>query len=215
MLIQNKDVLACGSVKLIETTGETLSTEDRKIIQASYRAEVYDSYGLTESLIGVECSQHDGYHYLKKFVKLDIIDSEKKLLPIGSPGELVVTSFFHELMPIIKYRTGDRCCLINEPCKCGSVSPRVKFLGRIEKGYELDEGYELLYKDLLQIVKSINPNVEILDVILKKEPGLYDLRIKLSAQDNFNNNKIKQKIAFLNQETAFMVKRNKLKINIE
>lgn len=215
MLIQNKDVLASDSVKLVETTGETLSIEDRRIIQESYNADVYDSYGLTESLIGVECPEHNGYHYLEDFVKLDIIDRNKNLLSSGGVGELVVTSFFHELMPIIKYRTGDKCCLINSPCKCGLESPRVRILGRIEKGYELDEGYEFLHKDLLQIVKSVDPNIEIKNVLVKKKPGLSNLIMELSKSDDFHKKEIAQKIASFNQEIVFMVKRNKLKIRIQ
>jgi len=214
MLIQNKDVLACNSVKLIETTGEMLTIEDRKIIQDSYHAEVYDSYGLTESLIGVECSEHGGYHYLKEFVKLDIIDKKGNLLPDGGIGELIVTSFFHELMPIIKYRTGDICCLINQPCKCGLASPRVRFLGRIEKGYALDEGYEFLHKDLLQIVRSVDPNIKIKNVIVKKEQGIYNLIMELSKMNCLYKNKIEEKVSSFNQEMAFMVKRKKLKITI-
>jgi len=215
ILIQNKDVLTSDSVKLVETTGETLSIEDRRIIQESYHADVYDSYGLTESLIGVECSEHNGYHYREDFVKLDIIDRDGNLLPSGEVGELVVTSFFHELMPIIKYRTGDRCCLINLPCKCGLESPRVRILGRIERGYELDEGYELLHKDLLQIVRSVDPDIEIKNVLVKKKSGLSNLMIEISKSDDFHRNEIAQKIASFNQEIVFMVKRNKLKIRIK
>lgn len=214
MLVQNKEVLACNSINLIETTGETLSSEERKIIQDSYHAEVYDSYGLTESLIGVECSEHNGYHYLEAYTKLDIIDGRGNFLPADGVGELVVTSFFHELMPIIKYRTGDRCCRISQPCKCGLSSPRVRLLGRIERGYELDEGYEFLHKDLLHIVRSVDTSIEIRDVFVKKKPGIYDLVINLSKSDDSQKDEIKQKIASFNQEIAFMVKREKLKICI-
>lgn len=215
ILIENKDVLAYDSVRLIETTGETLSTNDRKIIQDYYNAEVYDSYGLTESLIGVECPEHDGYHYLEEMVKLDVIDAKRNFLFKGMAGELVVTSFFHKLMPIIKYRTGDRCCLMSDPCKCGLVSPRVKFLGRIEKGYELDEGYEFLHKDLLQIIRNVDLCIEIRNIFVEKSPGFYNLVIELFGSDDFHSSMIKQKIASFNQEIAFMVKRNKLKIIIK
>lgn len=215
MLIQNKDVLACKSIKLVETTGETLSIEDREIIKASYHAEVYDSYGLTESLIGIECSEHNGYHYLEEFIKLDVIDNNGNLMPAGGIGELVVTSFFHELMPIIKYRTGDRCYLMRQPCKCGLASPRVKVLGRIERGYELDEGYEFLHKDLIQIIRSVDPDIAIKNAFVEKKLSVFNFVIEISKSDEFTKKKIEQKIASFNQEIAFMIKRYKLKIRIE
>jgi phenylacetate-coenzyme A ligase PaaK-like adenylate-forming protein len=214
ILIENKKFLNCKSVKKIETTGEMLSIKDRKKIEKYYKAEIYDSYGLTESLIGVECCEHDGYHYLEKFVKLDIVDKNNNILKKGSVGELIVTSFFHELMPIIKYKTGDKCCLIENVCKCGINSPRVKIIGRINKEYELDEGYTLKHKEIEEIIKKIDKKIKIINVLVNKNNNLYMLNIYTSKINEITKQKIIKKISFLNQEMSFMIKRKKVKINI-
>lgn len=215
ILIENMDVLTSNTIKKIETTGEILSLNDRLIIENGYKAEVYDSYGLTESLVGVECDYHDGYHYDPKFVRIDVINKDCLDVKENETGELIVTSFFHELMPIIKYRTGDLGFKLTEKCKCRLNYPRVKIIGRIKKGYELDEGYEVMHDDLEKIVKGVYKDGLIRNIEVTKSPGWYSLKIYTENLDQTQKMEVKNKIEKLNQELVFMIKRNKLNIEIK
>lgn len=214
ILIQYKDVLGISSIKLIETTGEQLTNINRKKIEKYYKAKVFDSYGLTESPIGVECARHEGYHYLPDRVKLDLYDRSGSRTPDGRAGELVVSSFFHELMPIIKYKTGDRCLLIKDKCKCGLDAPRVKILGRIDRAYQLDEGYELLHKDIMSTIMKVDEKINLKDVLLKKRGSVHVLEIYTNKTTPSSNVRIKYALQNFNQEIIYMIKRKKLIIKV-
>jgi phenylacetate-CoA ligase len=128
-------------IKYIETTGEVLTNETRKLLENYFRAEVFDAYGLTEALIGVECYQHDGYHYDSDYIYVEVIDPEScKILPNEEIGEIVITSFMNQTSPIIRYRTGDRGKISNGSCKCGRDLPRVWVEGRIKNTHALPDG---------------------------------------------------------------------------
>ncbi|MGD9497931.1 MAG: phenylacetate--CoA ligase family protein, partial [Armatimonadota bacterium] len=46
-------------------------------------------------------------------------------LPAGAEGELVITTLEKEALPVIRYRTGDLCCMSVEPCACGRTFARI------------------------------------------------------------------------------------------
>ena len=46
-------------------------------------------------------------------------------LPIGEPGELVITTLTKEALPMIRYRTRDITRLSDEPCACGRTHVRI------------------------------------------------------------------------------------------
>lgn len=90
--------------------------------------ELYDIYGLTEVYgpgISIDCSEHHGMHYWSDYLFFEIIDPETlKPLPVGSFGELVITTFRKEGAPLLRYRTHDITRFIPDKCPCGSVHPR-------------------------------------------------------------------------------------------
>jgi len=52
-------------------------------------------------------------------------------LPSGETGEVVITTFFVDGMPLLRFKTGDISFITDEPCKCGRYSPRLgPILGR-------------------------------------------------------------------------------------
>ena len=215
VIIENIDCLSSENLKFVETTGEPLSVEDRKFIEHELDAEVYDSYGLSESLIGVECRAHDGYHFNDEYVFLEIINDNGDILPGGEWGELVVTSFFHEMMPIIKYRTGDICKIDNSKCSCGDLSRRIFIRGRKEKGYSLYEGYELPHSIIISILKDINNSINLESVNITKDRNVFVLNIEYTSKDDIQYGyEIYTSIQNTSQEIIHMIKKGNLKINI-
>lgn len=133
LLAENWDPEAAPSwtPRAMITTAEGLDAATRTLLASSFRTKVYDFYGLSEmGLIGWECPSGNGYHLAE-----DLVIAE--FLPVtGSPSlfRLVLTNLAQEIMPFIRYDTGDLCMPISEPCPCG----RSLALVRAFEGREID-----------------------------------------------------------------------------
>ena len=55
----------------------------------------------------------------------EVVDESGSPVKDGEMGELVVTTFQVEGMPLLRYRTGDITFRISEPCACGRNSIRI------------------------------------------------------------------------------------------
>lgn len=97
---------------IFESSGETLEPYQRGVIERALNCRVVDRYGLAE--YGVVAYQFDGSRN-----GLQVLDpiawpevaplSEDAVLrdPKGQVGELVLTALKNDMMPLIRYRTGD------------------------------------------------------------------------------------------------------------
>jgi phenylacetate-CoA ligase len=100
-------------------------------VERIWNADYYLNYGQTESfgVIGVECSEKNGYHRNELNFLFEIADPG----PSGQ-GELVYTTLTREVMPLIRYRSSDITSLIDEPCRCGLFIGRIaKIVGRCDE----------------------------------------------------------------------------------
>ena len=92
--------------KIFESSGELLEYHQRELIASVLQCEVIDRYGLAE--LGVMAYQLGGSESV-----LQVLESEgwaeSATINDESPRaeELVFTSFQNQLMPLIRYRTGD------------------------------------------------------------------------------------------------------------
>ncbi|MBF0436741.1 MAG: phenylacetate--CoA ligase family protein [Magnetococcales bacterium] len=132
---------------LLETTGEPLLESERRLIEARFGAFVHDAYGLTECVVGVECAMRQGFHYWPDSVYVEILDPVKNTpVPVGTMGEIVLTSFQRDSLPILRYRSGDLGWLVQTPCPCGRQEPLLHLYGRkapalaLPRGVSLDRG---------------------------------------------------------------------------
>jgi len=101
-------------------------------LQEMWNAKVFSTYASSETITTFcECEAQKGGHLHPDLAIVEIIDDKGVVLPEGEIGEVVVTPFMVEGMPLIRYKTGDLSFLINEPCSCGRNSPRLgPILGR-------------------------------------------------------------------------------------
>lgn len=95
----------------------------REQIEARLGIRTFDIYGLSETMgpgVAMECAAHNGLHIDEHFYP-EILDSEGNTLPVGEPGELVITSLEKEGFPVLRYRTKDLTTLNYGTCSCGKV----------------------------------------------------------------------------------------------
>jgi phenylacetate-CoA ligase len=116
---------------------EPMSEPMRREIEARLGITVCEQYGLSEIIgpgVAAACSQGEGLHLWEDHFVPEIIDPESgEPRRDGEIGELVLTAPTKEALPILRYRTRDRCRLLHEPCPCGRTSVRIeKILGRTD-----------------------------------------------------------------------------------
>ncbi len=116
--IRNKDFSS-------NTLGEMLNRKNSGV-------KYYSTYGITEAAIAFcECSSLCGFHSHSDFVFAEILDNEGNQVKEGEIGELTLTTFKVEGMPLVRYRTGDMTFKTTKKCNCGRLFPRIgPILGR-------------------------------------------------------------------------------------
>jgi len=133
--------------------------------------DTFDIPGLTELYgpgTGLECPAHEGIHYWADYYILEIIDPETlRPVPLGTVGEMVVTTLRKEATPLIRYRTRDLTRLIPGRCSCGNILPRHdQILGRsddmfIIRGVNIYPGQiDHLLSQVLQVGSEFQVHLE-------------------------------------------------------
>lgn len=111
-------------LKSILTSSESLSLEDKLLVEERFKCPVFDWYGLFERVAAIASCEEGRYHILTDY-------SHVELLPAGEVkgkkrAEIVGTNLNNSLYPLIRYKTGDHVILSDEKnCPCGRVYPIV------------------------------------------------------------------------------------------
>ena len=110
--------------RLIITSAEPLDDVLRQKLLFDRPVEMRNFYGAVEAgRIAWECAAHEGLHINTDCV---IIELEDETDVPGAGKSVVVTNLNSRASPYIRYRLGDRCELIEQPCSCGSSFPLMK-----------------------------------------------------------------------------------------
>lgn len=142
---------------------EPWSEEMRAELDRQFGIKSVDIYGLSEIMgpgVACECDHaRDGLHGWEDHFLFEIIDPEtEETLPMGSTGELVITTLTKEALPIIRYRTRDITRLTDEPCGCGRTHLRIqRITGR---------------DDDMMIIRGVNVYPSQVEAALVGAPGL-------------------------------------------
>lgn len=121
-----------SSLKKIVLIGEAIRNQDfssntlGKMVEKASFVESFSTYGITEAQVAFcECREHKGLHSHPDLVYPEIVDDNGNVLKDWETGELVVTTFQIEGMPLLRYRTGDITFKLTERCDCGRTSARI------------------------------------------------------------------------------------------
>lgn len=122
-----------SSVKRIIGIGEGLRDQQfnlnllgRKIHEKWPEVQLFATYSSTEmGATFSECPFGMGGHVHPELIIVEIIGEDDLPVADGETGEVVVTTLGVEAMPLLRFRTGDVCAKVVEPCKCGRNSYRL------------------------------------------------------------------------------------------
>lgn len=94
--------------KAVLTMSETVTESMRTYISTVLNTRVYSFYGHTErAAIAGECEYSSHYHIEPTYGYIELIDGNGEVIDDDRPGEIVVTGFTNDVMPLIRYKTGD------------------------------------------------------------------------------------------------------------
>lgn len=168
----------------------------RKELERRWHIRVTDNYGLTEiggPGVAGECECGEGMHINEDHFYPEIINPETgEVLGYGEEGELVFTSLTREAFPIIRYRTRDISMLINEPCKCGRTTIRMKKLtGRTDdmliiRGVNV---YPSQIETVLLETEGVAPHYQL---IVTRKGYMDDLEVRVEVSENYFTGKFKE-----------------------
>lgn len=129
---QRKIDLNESSVKAAICIGEPIREEDfspnilaRKIAR-DWDIELFSTYASTEmSTAFNECEHHCGGHHHPELILAEVLDEQGAEAAEGEVGELVITTFGVEGMPLIRFKTGDMVRSYRGRCECGRNTLRL------------------------------------------------------------------------------------------
>ncbi len=151
--------------------GENVRTDNLELntigkrIKDFWDIDLYSTYASTEMQTAfTECSFGRGGHIHPELLIAEVIDEVGNPLPIGEKGELTITTLGVEGMPLVRYRTGDICTLIDQPCECGRQTHRISpILGRKQQMIKF-KGTSVYPSVIYEI---LNSNNDIIDYVLE------------------------------------------------
>lgn len=162
-------------------------------LHKKFNCRVFNHYGMTEMGYGggVECAALNGYHLREADLYFEIINPETgQPVADGHDGEIVFTSFNHQAMPLIRYRTGDIGGFSTIPCPCGTLLRTLKKVeGRLKNRIKLANDR---FIDLNVFEETLLGDENILDYqVTVKNDNLLSIQVSFYHEDR-RNEKIRQ-----------------------
>ncbi|MBQ1222270.1 MAG: AMP-binding protein [Alistipes sp.] len=110
----------------LRTPEGKLTTLGEKIAERWPNLELYSTYASTEMQSSfTECSCHNGGHIPSDLIIVELLDEDNNPVEDGREGEVTITTLGVEGMPLLRFKTGDICIRISEPCGCGRHTARL------------------------------------------------------------------------------------------
>jgi len=167
-------------VPLLQTFGVNLTVAMRQSLESAFGGVVRDQYAMSETnMIAAECSR-GRLHLEADRLWVEILDPDGTPVPRGTPGEVVVTNLLNDVMPFVRYRTGDVAALDAEPCPCGGSAPVLgRLAGRDHGLIEFTDGTTIqglrvvraLEQLPLRQVQVVQRDPELLTILVTPLPG--------------------------------------------
>lgn len=169
----------------LRTPEGKLTTLGEKIAERWPNLELYSTYASTEMQSSfTECSCHNGGHIPSDLIIVELLDEENNPVEDGREGEVTITTLGVEGMPLLRFKTGDICIRISEPCGCGRHTARLSsVIGR--KGQMIKFKGTTLYPPALFDILDNIPQVEnYLVEVFTNNLGTDQIQIKIGSENH-------------------------------
>jgi phenylacetate-CoA ligase len=124
-------------------------------IREAWDVRLYSTYASTEMQTAfTECQYGLGGHHHPELVHVELLDDNNAPVKNGQAGEVTITTFGVEGMPLIRYKTGDMASIFTASCECGRTTLRMgPILGRKQQMIKL-KGTTLYPQGIFDILQK-------------------------------------------------------------
>jgi phenylacetate-CoA ligase len=131
--------------KFLMSSASEVYEHQRKKIEKFFQARLINVYGLLEApTLAYSCPECDKFHVFQTTAIAEVINP--RLIDGYECGDLVVTNLANDMMPFIRYRTGDVVKIIPDTCTCGRTSQVIgDIMGRADEIIKLKDGRAFNY----------------------------------------------------------------------
>lgn len=175
---------------------EPWTGEMRTQVEQGLGLTALDLYGLSEIIgpgVAMECIEgraHSegarGLHIFDDHFLPEVVDpATGEPVPPGQEGELVFTTITKEGMPVLRYRTGDVCALITEPCHCGRTLVRMSQIkGRVDDMLII-RGVNVYPSEIERVLLGIAELAPYYQIIIERERTLDEAVVQAEVSMSF------------------------------
>ena len=192
-------------LKLALLAGEPWTEAQRLEIESRLYLSALDHYALSEAMgpgVAGECAYRRGMHINEDHFLPEIIDPGSGApLPAGQLGELVLTTITKEAMPLVRFRTGDLCRLLYEPCLCGRSLPRLSRIKGRTDTVVIIKGINIYPGRIGQLLAAIQGEEPVYQLVVGREGHLDYLEVKIEVREGLFFDKMTMQREFLQQLT--------------
>lgn len=192
-------------LKLALLAGEPWTEDQRREIESRLYLTALDHYALSEAMgpgVAGECEHRQGMHLNEDHFLPEIIDPQSgALLAPGELGELVLTTITKEAVPLVRFRTGDLCRLLYEPCPCGRTLVRLSRIQGRSDAVVIIKGINIFPGRVGQILAGIQGEEPEYQLVIGREGHLDYLEIKIEVREGLFFDKMTRQREFLQQLT--------------
>ncbi|GIU87008.1 MAG: phenylacetate--CoA ligase [Acidimicrobiia bacterium] len=167
-----------SSYRAVVYAGEPLGPRARALAQ-EWGVELFEHTGVGDVTAAFECHAHDGLHFWEDTALVECVEPDGRTpVPDGARGELVATTLFNRVAPLVRYRSDDIVRVTRAPCRCGRTHARMWPIGR--KGDEVVvQGRPVLPVDVWGAVESVDACAMGLFQVIRPGPQADRLRLRV------------------------------------
>jgi phenylacetate-CoA ligase len=188
--------LKTTKLRMVSGVGEGWAQSYKKKVEEKYGIPFMTLYGAVETapFFAAECGVREGMHVSGDLGILEVVDPDTGLrLAEGEEGELVVTLFQREAMPLIRYRVGDVGAILPyKPCLCGRTMPKMSYVkGRVSQIMKIG-GKKILPIDVEEVVARFEDLENEFRIICQK-PEMDNIKLKIEHKNGVKELRTLQK----------------------
>ena len=163
----------------IRNTDFSLNMLGKKITEA-WQIKLYSTYASTEMQTAfTECKEGKGGHLQSELLIVEILDENNQPVAAHEPGEVTITTLGVEGMPLLRYKTGDICMYLNEPCACGRTGLRLSpVIGRKKQMIKF-KGTTLYPPAIFDLLNEMDDILDYIVDVSSNEIGLDEVLLHL------------------------------------